>query len=188
MKITFKPGIKDMKRVLHLCLLCWCLWYSLTITGIWAYKNGWLGSIKPVDEFLNNCSKDYYFSSLIIDGNKYYFDDVSGCRPEEGNTTCVHSIKKEGINKFYNQTHEIDPLSKNLLLSLPKNTVIKPDLEELSNYPTISELFNAPLSKLKKVYYLVYWKGDSIKKVFVITSSNPTDYCNKRAIKILNQM
>lgn len=188
MKITLKPEIKDMKRVLHLCLLCWCVWYSLTITGIWAYKNGWLGAIKPIDQFLNNCTESYYFSSLIIDGNDYYFDDVSGCRPEENNTTCVHSIKKEGNNKFYNKIHSIDPLTKNLLLSLPKDTVIEPDIKDFAKYPTIQELFNSPLSKLKKVFYLVYWKDGEIKKVFIITSSNPTDYCNKQAIKILNQM
>lgn len=188
MRLTLKPTPKEFKRVLHLCLFCCLLWYSLTVTATLAYLFGWLGSIRPVDDFINNCGKDYYFSSLIIDGNQYYFDDITGCREDQKNATCVYSVKDSKINKFYNQSHEIDPLTKNLILQQPRRTVIEPNIEDLLRYPAINELLGITIKDIKKVWFMTYWKNDTIKKVFIITSANPVEYCNKQAVKILNQI
>ncbi len=188
LKLMLTPFKKDVKRILHLCLICWLIWYSLTISATIAYLSGWMGSIQSIDDFLNDCGKDYYYSSLIIEKDSYYFDDVSGCRENEKTATCVYSIKNSRINNFYNQIHSLDKLSYQFLLAQPKNSVIEPDINQFSKYPSVYTLFNATLNPIKKVWFVTYWKENIIKKVFIITSSKPTTYCNASVIRILKNI
>jgi hypothetical protein len=182
-------SIKENKRILHLCLCCWFLFYSLSVTATIAYMSGWFGAIRPIEEFINNCGKNYFYSSLVIEGNSYSFDDVTGCRENEKSMTCVYSVKDSRVNNFYNRTHPLDELSLSMLKSQPKNkTVADLDISDLSQYPSIYKLFNSTLKPLKKIWFKTYWKNDKIKKIFIITTSEPKEYCNDSAKRILNEI
>jgi len=180
--------LKKSKNIARLCLLCWFIWYSLTATATIAYISGMFGSIRPIDDFINKCSEDYYYSSLVISDDSYSFDDVTGCRENENNATCVYSVKDSRVNNFYNQTHNLDKETRLFLRSQPKNEVVIADIEELEKYPATNLLLNSTLKSIEKVWFKPYWKSNKIKKVFIITTSKPKDYCDKSAFIILKNI
>ena len=167
------------ERFIKACIVCWLTTFAvLEFLGL-LYQASYI-SLDPVERLLNNCKKDYFYSSISISENNYSFDDVLTCKDFEGKD-CLFSVKKSKENLFYSEKHNLDKSTKDFLSNFPKNKVnYIPDINELRIYPAIDELLNNVVSDVKQAFFKV-----AGNKIYIITTSNPKKFCNEYSQRVL---
>ena len=174
------------KRTIRFCIVCWI--FAIVILQLCAF-GFWSGyiSLSPIDKFINKCGKNYFYSSLIINNNSYSFDDVSGCDDDYKDImTCIYSIKRSNQNAFYNKTHSLDKRTLEYLDSKFHNeTSYIADVNKLRQYKSIDTLLSSTIKTIKSAWIKVIKSDGIIQKIFIITTSEPKDYCDNSASEII---
>ena len=144
-------------------------------------------TFRPIEKFLNKCGENYFFSTILIKENQYYFDDVNGCNKDGDNlTTCIYSVKDSKINSFYNQSHNLDFKTKNYLNSIEDNQIIfVKDTSIFDDKPAINQLLNSTIKKIELVWFIVKKTNNTVNKILIVTSIKPKSYCSQEVNRLL---
>lgn len=149
------------------------------------------------DKILNKCGKNYFLSKIIVEDNKYYFQDVLGCSKNSKNPfSCSKSVKNSGENDFYKKVGIVDEKTQDWLSLLEDGKVyFLEDLSKLSDKETIKIILNSTINKIDKAWIKVERFSTIIDEqiknktqIKIITSINNDSNCEVVMSKILDNL
>lgn len=182
LKRLFCPLVNALLQFIILCVVCYLFCQPKK-----QYHNSIANArIKTkIENRINECGQDYWLSWLVLDGNKYFFQDVIGCSANK-KENCSFSVKDAKLNQFYNEeNHKVDRKTYEFLNSIENGVSgYYNDLSFLKDFTSINEAIQ---NTNKQIYEL----GISVVKdkkrnlIYVFTMTNTAKEntkCNKNKI------
>jgi hypothetical protein len=166
--------------------------FLISLTTVSSLKSNEQSYLKTINNYVNYCGSDYYFSLIKVDklNKKFNYENVYGCNEEKflKKENCFFSVKDRGLNSIYGKEYDIESSLIDFFSNIDNfEMAFFDDLKRLSSkFKNIDDILNNTNLEIKNVSFSKYENKSNIF-LSTITNTDKLIKCNRKHINLMNR-